>query len=116
MGNSVQSEIQPKTYAVLFNREGRNIAKKLTLYGKKINYVDSVRYLGVIIDNRLKWTEHITPVANKCDTLLRTLVSKTKGIYGPKPKLMKWVYTGVVRVKLTYAAMIWEDSSRNPDW
>ena len=26
-----------KTYTVLFNREGRNIAKKLTLYGKKIN-------------------------------------------------------------------------------
>ena len=72
--------------------------------------MDSVRYLGVTIDNRLKWTEHITTVATKCGTLLRILVSKTKGIYGPKPKLMKWVYTGVVRVKLTYAAMIWGHS------
>ena len=30
-----------------------------------------------------------------------------KQLHGPKPKLMKWVYTGIIQPKLMYGAMIW---------
>ena len=31
-----------------------------------INRVTSVKYLGVIIDNKLKWDEHISYIVDKC--------------------------------------------------
>ena len=30
-----------------------------------------------------------------------------KQLHGPKPKLMRWVYTSIIRPRLTYGAMIW---------
>ena len=33
--------------------------------------------------------------------------SKTAGLYGPKPKLMKWTYTGIIRPKLIYRCLVW---------
>ena len=34
-------------------------------------------------------------------------VHETRSNFGPKPKLMKWDFTGLVRPVLTYGAMIW---------
>ena len=42
-----------------------NVWKQQWIYGSKINYVDSERNIGVIIDKRLKWTEHITTMTLK---------------------------------------------------
>ena len=30
-----------------------------------------------------------------------------KQLHGPKPRLMKWVYTGIIRPRLAYGALIW---------
>ena len=38
------------------------------------------------------------------------LNSNLRGMHAPKPKLSKWVYTGVVRPKLLYACMAWGNS------
>ena len=38
---------------------------------------------------------------------MRTLAAKTRTIHGPKPNLMKWLFTGIIRPKLVYGAMIW---------
>ena len=38
-------------------------------------------------------------------------VHETRANFGPKPSLMKWGYTGLVRPILTYGAMIWGHSA-----
>ena len=30
-----------------------------------------------------------------------------RGNFGPKPKLIKWAYEGIIRPKLTYACLVW---------
>ena len=47
-----------KTVAMMFNKKNRKIAQQLKLYGKKINYVDTTKYLGITIDNKLMETTH----------------------------------------------------------
>ena len=69
--------------------------------------VESTKYLGVTIDNQLSWTPHINQKIDQCSTLLRVITRKTSSYFGPKPKLMRWVYTGIIRPKLAYGALVW---------
>ena len=63
--------------------------------------------IGLTKDHKLSWKPHINKVLDSGCSLMRALASKTRGLYGPKPKLMKWTYTGIVRPKITYGCMIW---------
>ena len=36
-----------------------------------------------------------------------------RSVHGPKPKLMKWLYTGVVRPRLTYGAIVWNQAAKS---
>ena len=75
--------------------------------GSEIAPSKHTRYLGVEIDGELKWDIHITTKIYKCRNLLATLSGHVKHNYGPKPKLVKWVYSGIIRPKLLYACQAW---------
>ena len=100
-----------KTEAVLFSRDNPNKRKftlpKLKMEGMEIKLQDSVKYLGVTLDRRLFWTEHINSKINLCKQQMMTIFSDLRGTFGPKPKLVKWAYEGIIRPKLTYACLTW---------
>ena len=79
--------------------------------GKKIEYSTDCTYLGLHIDSKLNWNKHIEEKFNKCKKILMKTVHETRANFGPKPSLMKWGYTGLVRPILTYGAMIWGHSA-----
>ena len=49
-------------YSIFGNCSSNN---KLLLNGKEIGKTESVRYLGLLIDDKLKWINHIDNVYNK---------------------------------------------------
>ena len=63
-----------KTHYMVFHR-ARIKAKDLNveMQGNNIDCVTTTKYLGVIIDNKLKWTSHILYIKNK--------ISKTIGLF-----------------------------------
>ena len=86
-----------KSVAVIFTRRRKKPPFQLTIEGKPIEFSNGVKYLGVTLDSKLHWTPHIE---DKIATI-------TRNNWGPKPKLMRWAFLGVVRPMLCYAAMIW---------
>ena len=48
-----------KTVAMMFSPKKRKIITRLYIEGKKLNTVETIRYLGVTIDNTLSWSPHI---------------------------------------------------------
>ena len=55
-----------KTFYLLFHRARIKPVKiSMEMNGSIINRVNSIKYLGVIIDNKLNWIEHIADVKNK---------------------------------------------------
>ena len=82
-------------------------AKKLKIYGQELEYKNSSKYLGLTIDAKLSSNEHINNVLTTNLAYLRQLINKTNSIYGPKLKLIKWAYTGIVRPRISYGIMIW---------
>ena len=97
-----------KSTIVLFTNE-RNILELTlpSLDGEQIPIAKEVKYLGVILDNKLPWKQHVTEKCQKAIALLwqcRRIVSSKWGI---SPKAMRWLYTSVIRPMLTYASSIW---------
>ena len=92
---------------MVFSPNKRKITTHLCINGARLKTVDSTRYLGVTIDDQLSWHPHINDKIKQCSTLLRSITQKTKAYYGPKHKLMRWLYTGIIRPKISYGALVW---------
>ena len=107
-GNTCGLRFNPqKTVAVMFTRATRLFERQVRMDGQLIPYSSSVVYLGVTLDRELKWKEHVQKKIKKAKGLLMKLANITRSYWGPKPKLMRWAYTGIVRPTLSYAALNW---------
>ena len=100
-----------KTEAVIFHpKHAKNnwkTLKKLKVEGIEVPYSDSLKYLGVTFRRDMNWTPYALERIKKSKNLMfmqRNIVGKTWGV---NPKLSKWLYTGIVRPTLSYAAHIW---------
>ena len=97
-----------KSHPILFqNNNKKNHSIPITLNGKNLNYQESTKYLGVTLNNKLRWTEHFNNVfkASKRDMII--INKALQKSLGPSPKLTHWIYTGIIRPKITYASHIW---------
>ena len=96
-----------KTIAVLFSKKHKPKQRFLKLGGKFIKHENKVKYLGITLDRRLSWREHINDKISTCRTILLNITNKYRHTSKAKPILMKWIYTGVIKPKLTYACLVW---------
>ena len=98
-----------KTQCILF-RTKKKIDNHITLDGKKIKLSDSVKYLGVILDRRLTFTEHIDniliPQGEKGLQIIRYLRGKKWGL---KSTYLKQLYQNYVQPKMSYGEELFEE-------
>ena len=73
--------------------------------GEPIEQKPSVKYLGVYIDNKLKWKDHIKAVASKVARAIAMIRYTKKFI--PKHTL-KILYQGLVEPHFRYYCSVWE--------
>ena len=96
-----------KSVAVVFTRRRKTPPRPLYIDGKAIPYEKEVKYLGVTLDSKLHWKTHITEKISKAKRFVQHVAAITRNNWGPKPKLMRWAYLGIVRPMLSYGSMIW---------
>ena len=89
---------------------GSIIGMKYTdpIYGEcPITTTTSLRYLGVFLDHRLKWTNHVTIMANRARSTIRGINLLGNSVRGLD--FMNWrkVYNALVIPVLTYGAQVW---------
>lgn len=100
-----------KTEAVLVSSRKIRESMTVTVGTHNITSQKAIRYLGVIIDDRLSFGEHITQTSAKaartCAALSR-IMPNTGGASLPRRKLL----TGVLSSMLLYAAPVWAEAMR----
>ena len=107
-GRSCGLKFNPeKSIAVVFSRRRKGPPFALKIDGKEIQYQTEVKYLGVTLDSKLHWTKHIEDKLSKTKKYLGKIATMTRNNWGPKPKLMRWAYIGIVRPMMCYGSMIW---------
>lgn len=102
---------EAKTEAIIFTRKRQPPKTQLILNDHKIPWSNTVKYLGVILDPKVKWTPHIKLLHEKgikCLTGLRPILNRQSNL-SPYTKLR--IYKTLIRPVITYAAPVWSSTS-----
>lgn len=82
-------------------------AHSIDLHASKVQVSKSMQILGVIIDYRLSFTDHLTVQVDKVKELLRRFRCLSNNMAGAKYLELKRLYQGCVVPKITYGAPVW---------
>ncbi|XP_048484155.1 uncharacterized protein LOC105391530 [Plutella xylostella] len=97
-----------KTIIVPFTR--RRILDGLRppdFFGETVNFSKEAKYLGVILDQKLTWNQHLQYIAQKAKCAMGSCCRLVGKKWGLKPKLTLWLYEAVVRPMVTYGCVVW---------
>jgi len=86
----------------------RKETKEITVYlNKPLKQVNTMKYLGIIIHNKFKFSEHIRYAAEKCTKLIHSLSKSAKISWGLKHGALKTIYKAAILPFLLYGAPVW---------
>jgi Reverse transcriptase (RNA-dependent DNA polymerase)/Endonuclease-reverse transcriptase len=98
-----------KTEALFFTRRRKISPPSLKIDGQEITYKKSIRYLGVEIDDKLRFVAHTEKAAAKAAKTAEGLARLMPNVGGLKTARRK-LYNEVVHSVLLYGAPIWADA------
>lgn len=97
-----------KTKVILFTkRRNTQQIKAIKMHGEELEIVKKIKYLGIILDNKLKWNDHIEYIQDKTMKtiwLCRRLIGKSWGL---SPEKTRWIHKAIIKPKMAYGAVIW---------
>jgi hypothetical protein len=79
----------------------------LSIHGKELEMLDKVKYLGVMLDSKLDWNQHLQKIIRKTQNIF-VLVRLTCGKkWGLRPGMVHWLYTRVIRPSILHGVLVW---------
>lgn len=104
----VELNVNPsKTVMIPFTRRKIIRLNPIQLNGITMEMSNETKYLGIILDRELKWTSHIQEkvrIASMSFMACKGLMGKKWGL---KPKMIKYIYTAIIKPSITYGAFVW---------
>jgi ribonuclease HI len=97
-----------KTKLVMFTWKRKwSLPQPITVGGLTIEPSGSVKFLGVTLDSKLNFNEHIDNTYRKALATLMQCKRAVGPTWGLTPKTCLWIYNRVVRPTLSYSAVVW---------
>ena len=94
-----------KTKAMLFRTPQKQVnPPELVIDGLLIEFVSSFSFLGIIVDENLKWNFHINALSKKISKILGIM---TKLRHSLPPQILLTIYNALILPHLTYGLLIW---------
>lgn len=97
-----------KTYCQIYNHTASRINIDVCIDGTKIDFVDSVKYLGMYIDKDLKWRTYIDKI---CNIVSRNIGIIKKSSFFLQRKHLLLLYNAFCLPYFNYCCLIWGHSS-----
>lgn len=69
---------------------------------------DAITYLGVVLDHKLNWKDHIKKTALKTKEISNKIAAAARLTWGFRGESAALLYEGAVRPATTYACSVWE--------
>jgi hypothetical protein len=113
-GNSVHLTFSSqKTEMIVFSRKHIQVTNfRLTINGLTIAQKNKVSYLGVILDHKLTFAEHVNEKCLKAKQKIAELRHFSKSVWGKNHKrVLLHLYKAIIDPMLLYAVPIWVDAT-----
>ena len=99
-----------KTHFMIFQRSRmKPVSAQISLRNENIKQTNSIKFLGIIVDNKLNWHEHIIYIKNKVSRAIGIIYKARK--YANKQTVKQMYYTFVFPY-LIYCCEIWGNTSQ----
>ena len=103
-----------KSCGVVFSNKRKFVVKKpLLLAGVPLPMEKKVKFLGLIFDCKLSWSEHINYVFDKCKRKLNLLRSLSGTSYGASKRCLLTIYRTLIRSLMDYRAIAYDSATKS---
>jgi len=103
-----------KTKTVMFTRKNKwTPPKPLKVGGIEIELSSSVKFLGVTLDKKLTFKNHINNITKKATASLMQCKRAVGPTWGLSPQTCNWMYRTAIRPILSYSSVIWINALKN---
>lgn len=102
---------QNKTQICIFTKKRKNTPLQATLNNKVYDIKDTVHFLGLTMDKKLLWKNHIHNIVTKCEKALNILKMVTHLSWGADPNISILLYKSYVRSVMDYGAIFYDQAS-----
>lgn len=80
---------------------------RLTIYEEPIKYSENIKFLGLILDNKLNWKEHLRKLKLECNQRLNILKALGHYKWGAHRDSLLKVYQTLVKSKIDYGSIFY---------
>ncbi|KAF6210385.1 hypothetical protein GE061_013489 [Apolygus lucorum] len=101
-----------KTQVLRISRRRKTRELSVYLMGERLQFVNQLKYLGVMFDGALRWTKHIQYVCGKASQLINILSRAAKMHWGLGPEALGIIYRGAIVPIILYAVPVWVEALR----
>jgi len=85
---------------------------KVYLNNKPLQHVSKMMHLGIVIDNKFKFSKHITYAAERSSKLIHSISKSAKLTWGLNHNALQTINKGAVLPLLLYGAPVWAKAMR----
>ena len=108
--NKLSLNVKKTHYMVFSPPKVNQDISPVNMNGEKINRVSSTRFLGVVIDDKLRWNEHILFVKQKVSKSLGIICKAKKKI---SKETLRTLYYSFIYPYLMYGIVVWGSANHN---
>ena len=96
-----------KTKVIMFTWNKKWNLRPLVIDNTTIELSTSTKFLGITLDSKLNYNDHITNITKKAMASLMQCRKAVGPTWGLSPKTCIWIYKAIVRPIITYCCSIW---------
>lgn len=102
----------PKSKAIVFTRKRDTPTCNLHIEDQPIQFVESVKFLGLYLDTKMSGSVHLDYISKKCEKNINVLRCLSGVWWGAHPYSQKNLYNSIIRSHLDYATFLLEPCSK----
>ena len=80
------------------------------LNNKLLKQSENLKYLGIIIDKKFNFDNHVETITQNCTKLVHSLAKSARISWGLNHEVMRIIYKGAILPLISYGAPIWIDA------
>ena len=101
-----------KTETIIFSRVKYKKPKSIILNGTPLEYTKLVKYLGVYIDSKLYWNDHVDIKIKKAKKAMMACVRVCHPKSGVPPLCASYYWKSCILPMFTYGCLVWHPACR----